>query len=258
MDAATNGAGGVFDNAIPVAAALARDIKLEDHVHTGGRIGLEAVRHSVKNTLNIAFSGTRGLLAAPVFARRRDEGKNGRVGILHFFGPVHAIDFLPVRMNLFGSRRIIRISQLNRGTGQYGCPVEIAHAAVEDRSGFPAFIAAEIHHHGGDKLRFRFFEKLGWHDIFGQPRGGNGGHGIHLDVVFFPFQFQGVHQSHQPHLGGRIIGLAEISIQAGRRSGHDDPPVSIFFHQRHGRTGHMISTVQMHIHHGFPVIGLHL
>ena len=35
-----------------------------------------------------------------------------------------------------------------------------------------------------------------------------------LDVVFAPFQMEDVHQAHNPHLGGAIVGLAEIAINS--------------------------------------------
>ena len=65
MGTRCHGAGAVLDSAVPVPAVGPGNVKLENHVNPGGRIGLEAGTHAVKDCLHIAS----GLVARCFFSR---------------------------------------------------------------------------------------------------------------------------------------------------------------------------------------------
>ena len=80
------------------------------------------------------------------------------------------------------------------------------------------------------KFGHGFFEHVGRHHIFSEPRCSQGCNGIDLDVVLYSLDFKRIHKPNQRHLCCGIIGLTEISIKTGSRCGHDDPAETVFFH----------------------------
>ena len=56
-----------------------------------------------------------------------------------------------------------------------------------------------------------------WHDGSGEPWPGNGRNTVAQDIVLFSLQSQGAGQTHHPRLGGRIVGLPEVTVDTGRR-----------------------------------------
>lgn len=60
------------------------------------------------------------------------------------------------------------------------------------------------------------------HDSLCEPRPGDGGDGVAEDVVLAALDGQGVGKPQQAQLGGAVVGLPKVAVDARRRGRHDD------------------------------------
>lgn len=60
------------------------------------------------------------------------------------------------------------------------------------------------------------------HDGLCEPRPGDGGNGVAEDVVLAALDGQGVGKPQQAELGGAVVGLPKVAVDARRRGRHDD------------------------------------
>lgn len=64
---------------------------------------------------------------------------------------------------------------------------------------------------------------LTWgHDSLCEAGAGHRSNSVAVDVVLASLDGQGVSQAQQAQLGGAVVGLAEVSVDACAGSGHDD------------------------------------
>ena len=120
-------------------------------------------------------------------------------------------------------------------------------------------LARGQHQHGRHhRLRLEGRQHRLGHQALGHAGGRRGRQRIDVDVVFGAFERQRLHQAHQRQLGGTVIGLAEIAIQAARRGGHDDAAVLLRIHQGPDRLAAVHGAHQVHVHHQLKVGDVHL
>ena len=219
---------------------------MKDHIHAFGGVSLERLGHLLlKEGFDIQFIAGIVRICWCIFLRRSNQGKNGGIGVLHFLGSVQGVDGVHVVADGFRCRDVFRVAQLDAFTGVHGRPVEVTHAGVENAACFFTGFAGQMNYHGDHEFGFGFLEKLRRHDILSEPGGCNGRDGVDVDIVFLTFQLDGVHEAHQTHFGCRVVGLAEISVKAGCRGGHDDTAIALVLHYLHCRPGHMVRAVEM-------------
>ena len=75
---------------------------------------------------------------------------------------------------------------------------------------------------------------------------------------FSPSMRQRLHQADQRHLRGAVVGLAEVSVETGRRRGHDDAAVALLAHAVPDRLGADDGAHEMDVDHQPKVIEAHL
>ena len=121
-----------------------------------------------------------------------------------------------------------------------------------------AGVGAEVEDQGGDELGLQLIHQVWRKDALREASGGDGGHGIDLDVVLVSLQLEGVHQADQSHLGCAVVGLAKVAEQPGCRGRHDDATVSLLAHGDEGWAGDVVGAVQVHSQHGVPHVRRHL
>ncbi|MNE78464.1 hypothetical protein D3C80_1748730 [compost metagenome] len=96
------------------------------------------------------------------------------------------------------------------------------------------------------------------HKAFHHLRGGGRRQRIDADVVALAFQTQRLHESDHGHLGGAVVGLAEIAENAGRRAGHDDPAIVLGPHDLPDRLRRNDRTHDMDIQDQAEGVQIHL
>ena len=69
---------------------------------------------------------------------------------------------------------------------------------------------------------------------------------------------KGLAHAVEAQLGGRIVGLAEVAVDAGGRSGEDDAAEGLFAEEGPGGLGHAEGATQVHFHDLVPVFLAHL
>ncbi len=79
-----------------------------------------------------------------------------------------------------------------------------------------------------------------------------------MNVLAAPFLGQTVGQPGQTKLGGTVVGLAEVAVQARRRGGHDDAAIALLAHDRPGRMGDAHGAFKVDFQHQVPVLLRHL
>ena len=115
------------------------------------------------------------------------------------------------------------------------------------------------HQHGGHHgLGLQRVQDLRREQRFGHARGRRGRQGVDVDVVFGPFDGQRLHQAHLGQLGGTIVGLAEVAIQPGGRSGHQNASVLLRHHVRPHGLAAVGRAHEVHIHHQAEIRHVHL
>lgn len=66
--------------------------------------------------------------------------------------------------------------------------------------------------------------RLTWgHDGLSEARAGRGRDGVAVDVVLLALDGQRVGQAQHAQLGGAVVGLAKVAVDAGGRRRHNDP-----------------------------------
>ena len=115
----------------------------------------------------------------------------------------------------------------------------------------------EIKQSRRDRFRRENGEHFGRHQSLGHPRGGRRCEAVHSNVVLRAFDGKRLHQTHQRHLGGTVVGLPKIAIQTGRRGGHHDAPVLLRTHDVPHRLGANGCTHQMHVKHQTKIAQCH-
>jgi hypothetical protein len=92
----------------------------------------------------------------------------------------------------------------------------------------------------------------------GHPGGGSRRQAIDADIVPRPFQCQRLHQPDQRHLGGAVVGLAEIAVQPRRRRRHHDASIVLRPHDIPYGLGAIDRAHQVNVDHRTEIRQPHL
>jgi len=115
------------------------------------------------------------------------------------------------------------------------------------------------HQHGwGHGLGLQGVQHNLGHQTLGHTGGGGRGQGVDADVVLGAFQGQGLHETHQGQFGRAVVGLAEITVQAGAGRGHQNAAVFLLDHVRPHGLGAVHGAHQVHVQHQAEIRQVHL
>jgi len=92
----------------------------------------------------------------------------------------------------------------------------------------------------------------------GHACGGRGGQAVDPHAVLLALDGQGLHQADQRHLGGAVVGLAEVAVEARRRGRHHDAAVALLAHRLPHGLGADRRAHQVDVDHQAEVGQVHL
>ena len=96
------------------------------------------------------------------------------------------------------------------------------------------------------------------HELFGHPRRRRRRQAVDADVVLRALDRERLHQADERHLGGAVVRLAEVAVQARRRCRHDDAAVVLRSHRLPDRLGAVHRAHQVDVDDEPEVVELHL
>jgi hypothetical protein len=102
---------------------------------------------------------------------------------------------------------------------------DVAAADREDASGLRARLGGEVADQRRDVLGLERLEQLRRHDVLGHARRGDRGDHVGGDPVLGALDGQRAGQADEAELGRRVVGLAEVAVEAGARRRVDDAAV---------------------------------
>ena len=102
------------------------------------------------------------------------------------------------------------------------------------------------------------FSASGAEKVLGHTRSRHRGDGVGLDVVLGPLLGQDPGEADQAHLGGAVVGLAEVAQNAGVRGGVEDPAVALLAHLDPRRAGHVERPPQVDVDDGVEQLRRHV
>lgn len=105
----------------------------------------------------------------------------------------------------------------------------------------------QVEHHWGYLLWAELLQDWRRQDGLGHSGPRKRRDDVGLDVVVLALLGQGLCKADQPHLGCRVVGLAEVTIQAGRRGGVHDTAIVLFTEIWPCGLGDLERTVGVHI-----------
>ncbi len=135
---------------------------------------------------------------------------------------------------------------------------DVTGADLEQAAGLLAVLVAQPADQRRDELRLQRRDQLRRQHRLGQAAASDGGDGVAMDVLVAALDRQGVGQAEDAKLGRRVIGLAEVAVDAGGRGGHDDAAVALVAHHRPGGVRHGERALQVHALDQIPVFRRHL
>ena len=95
-------------------------------------------------------------------------------------------------------------------------------------------------------------------DLAGHPGTRGRRDGVGLDVVALALLGEHVRETDEAHLGGAVVGLAEVAEESGRRGGDHDAPVRLLTHVHPRRLRHVERAAQMDVEHRVDEVGSHV
>ena len=95
-------------------------------------------------------------------------------------------------------------------------------------------------------------------DVLGHARAGHRGDGVDLDVVLGALLGEHPGEADQTHLGGAVVGLAEVAEDPRVGRGVDDPPVVLLPHLQPRRLRDPERPLEVDVEHGVHHVGLHV
>ena len=81
---------------------------------------------------------------------------------------------------------------------------------------------------------------------------------VDLDVVLRALDGEHAGEADEAHLGGAVVGLAEVAEDAGARRGVDDAAVALLAHVDPGRAGDVERALEVHVEHRVDQVGRHV
>ena len=84
------------------------------------------------------------------------------------------------------------------------------------------------------------------------------GDGVGLDVVLGALDGEHPGEPDEAHLGGAVVGLAEVAEDARRRRGRHDPPVALLAHVLPRRLGDVEGALQVDVDDRVEQVGRHV
>ncbi len=133
---------------------------------------------------------------------------------------------------------------------------EDAGGGRHDHAGRRVF-ARQIDDRGRNEFGLEQRQHVGRHQIFGHAGRRDRAHGIDLDIVARAFELERVHQTDKAKLGGAVIGLAEIAVQAGGGCRHDDAAIFLVAENLPQGPGGFDGAHDMDIHHRLEILQFH-
>ena len=92
-------------------------------------------------------------------------------------------------------------------------------------------------------------------EVLGHAREGDRGDGVGLDVVLGALDGEHPREADETHLGGAVVGLAEVAEDARRRRRRDDPAVALLAHVDPRRLGDVERAAEVDVEDGVDEVG---
>lgn len=102
-------------------------------------------------------------------------------------------------------------------------------------------------------VRRETLENLLGHDGLGETRGSEGSNHIGKNVVLEALLGQSLGEAHETELGGRVIGLAKVAVEAGSGRGIDDSAILLLSEKGPGGSRHLEGAVCVNLVNEIPV-----
>ena len=164
-------------------------------------------------------------------------------------------DLAPRRLDRVGGERAADGERLSFGA----LPAQLGHEAAADLEQAAVLFAALVGEPGdqrADELGLELIGQLFGHHRLGQPRAGERGDHVGVDVLLR--EREGVRQADHAQLHHRVVGLAEVAVDAGGRGGEDDSPVALVAQVRPGGVRHPEAAERVDAVDQVPVFLRHL
>jgi hypothetical protein len=111
----------------------------------------------------------------------------------------------------------------------------------------------QIRDQRNNSLGAELLEDLRRHDGFGQTRSGQRSNNVGCDVVFLALLSKSLSKADECKLGGRVVGLAKVAVEASSGSSVDDAAKLLFAEVRPSSLGNFVGAVNMNLVNEIPV-----
>lgn len=133
-------------------------------------------------------------------------------------------DSLPLGDNILGLQLSVIRETVTTGSFPSDLSSPTSHNLV-DGTRNRAVIRRQEPDNWSDKVRLEHINHLLRPDRLGHGSSGRGGNDVDLDVVSCTFNGQGLGQTDNGRLGGRVVGLTKVAVETDTGSGGDDSSV---------------------------------
>ena len=140
-------------------------------------------------------------------------------------------------------------------------PTELGHVAgayLENAAVLLAGLMAQIGHQGDDVLRLQIVEGFFGQYSLGHATGRDGTDRVAENVLLLSLSGDALSESVDAQLGRGIVGLAEVPVKPGRRTGVYNPAEVLLSHEIPGGSGHAERAFEVDLDDKIPVFLSHL
>jgi hypothetical protein len=172
-------------------------------------------------------------------------------------GLVELRDVLPRGVDALGRDRPAEAE----GLAARALPAQLAHEAaadLEQAAGLLRRLVAQPRDQRRHELGLERVDQVLRQHGLGHARAGDRRDRVDQDVLLLALEREGLGEAVDAELGHRVVGLAEVAVDAGGRRGHDDAAVALVAHQAPRGGGALVAAEDVDLVDEVPVGLAHL